>query len=395
VSFRFALRLRAVVTGLVAVGLLVGPFAPRAGAQSFLTLVASGFTDPVFVTHAGDSRLFVVEQRGYVKIIGGGTFLDIHLKVSCCGEQGLLGLAFHPNYNVSGAAGFGRFYVDYTRAGDGAIVIAEYRRSTSDPNRADPNSGRTVLVIPHPSHENHNGGWIGFRGSGGALFISTGDGGGGGDTANNAQNKGKLLGKILRIGPLASGSSPYTVPPANPFVGVSGARGEIWSLGLRNPWRCSFDRLNDDLWCGDVGQEKYEEIDRHPDGKGKNFGWRLLEGRHYYNFPGHTTGALCTSNCKLLPIAEYSHTSFGGGNCAVTGGYVSRRSGAPLYGKYVVGDYCSGKIWTISAGFASGSPLPSPATDASFLVSSFGEGRDGRIYVCDFSNGRIYRVTGS
>lgn len=394
-SFELGLRLRALVTGLVAVGILVGPAAPRVAAQSFLTLVASGFDSPIFVTHARDSRVFVVEQTGYVKIVGGGTFLDIHTKVSCCGESGLLGLAFHPNYNVSGAPGFGRFYVNYTRASDGAIVIAEYRRSISNANRADPNSGRTVLVIPHPDYSNHNGGWIAFRDGGSNLFISTGDGGGGGDDANNAQNKRQLLGKILRINPLASGGKPYTIPASNPWVGVSGARGELWSVGLRNPWRCSFDRLTNYLWCGDVGQEMFEEIDRHPDGKGKNFGWRLLEGRHYYNWPGHTKGALCTTFCKLPPITEYAHTAFGGGNCAITGGYVSRRLGASLYGKYVVGDYCSGKLWTIPAGFASGSAMPSPVATAGFLVSSFGEDGIGRIYVCDYGNGRIYRVTGS
>jgi glucose/arabinose dehydrogenase len=375
------------------VGCLLVVSAIPAQAQAFMTQVGSGFDSPVFVTHAGDSRLFVVEQTGYIKIVGGGTFLDIHAKISCCGERGLLGLAFHPDYNNAGAAGYHRFYVDYTR-GDGSIVIAEYQRSAGDANAANPASARTLLVIPHTVNDNHNAGWISFRPGGKTLYIAVGDGGGRGDPSNNAQNTSVLLGKILRIDPLASGSSAYTIPGNNPFVGVSG-RDEIWAYGLRNPWRCSWDRSTSYLWCGDVGQANYEEIDRATSGKGKNFGWRLLEGYHYYNWPGHAAGTKCTSSCKTRPIAEYSHSAFGGGNCAITGGYVSRRSGAALYGKYIFGDYCSGRMWTISAGFAAGSALPAPVTTAGFLVSSFGEGSDGRIYVCDYGNGAIYRINGS
>jgi glucose/arabinose dehydrogenase len=385
-------RPRSVIAALAAV-LLVSSIASAAQAapSAFLTFVGSGFTRPVFVSHAGDNRLFVVEQGGYVKIVGGSTFLDIHTKVPCCGgEQGLLGLAFHPDYNNSSAAGFRRFYVTFTRASDGAIVLAEYRRSTGNVNAADPNSFRRLLVIPHPGEANHNGGWLGFKGS--LLYMSTGDGGGAGDQPNNAQNKGSLLGKILRINPLPSGSSAYTIPKSNPFVGLTGLD-QIWAFGLRNPWRCSFDRSTLYLWCGDVGQAAYEEIDRHVDGKGKNFGWRLLEGFHYYNSPGHTTGTLCTSSCKTLPIAEYAHSVTGDDNCSVTGGYVSRRSGAPLAGRYIFGDYCSGRIWTISAGFVAGSSLPAPAASAGFNISCFGEGADGRIYVCDLFGGAVYRVT--
>ena len=187
-------------------------------------------------------------------------------------------------------------------------MLAEFKRSSGNVSTADPNSYRRLLVIPHPGHANHNGGWIGFKPGTNLLYMSTGDGGGGGDAPNNAQNLKVLLGKILRINPLPSGSLPYTVPSSNPFVGKTGLDA-IWAYGFRNPWRCSFDRSYGDFWCGDVGQEKYEEIDHMTDAsKGKNFGWRLLEGFHYYNYPGQTSGNLCTSSCRTLPLAEYAHS---------------------------------------------------------------------------------------
>jgi len=347
-----------------------------------LQFVAGGFSSPVFVTHAGDSRLFVVEQTGRIKIVGGGTFLDIHTMISTGGERGLLGLAFHPNY-----ASNGLFYVNYTRRSDGDTVVAEFKRSSSNPNLANPASKRVVLRINQP-YANHNGGWIAFKGS--YLYISTGDGGAGGDPENRAQNTGKLLGKILRINPLdpdGSGSRRYSIPGDNPFVGVAG-KDQVWSFGLRNPWRCSFDSATDDLWCGDVGQEMYEEIDHVVTGRGVNFGWRKLEGNHYYNWSGHTSGGLCSGSCYTLPIAEYAHSAFGGGNCAVTGGYVSRRSGAAMYGDYIFGDYCSGKVWKLS-----GSTL-TMLDDTAYNISSFGEGNDGRLYLVDLG-GSIYRLTDS
>ena len=363
---------------------------------TFLSLVSSGYSDPIAITNAGDSRLFVVQQNGFVKIVGGGTFLDMHTRVACCGEQGLLGLAFHPDYNNSGTPGYKRFYVAFTRSGDGAIVLAEFKRSAGNVNTADPNSYRRLLVIPHPTNQNHNGGWLGFKPGTKLLYMSTGDGGGTGDQPNNAQNKSVLLGKLLRINPLKTSTAPYSIPSTNPYVGKSG-RDEIWSFGFRNPWRCGFDRSTADLWCGDVGQARYEEIDHMTDAtsKGKNFGWRLLEGFHYYNWPGHTSGNVCTSNCRTLPLAEYAHSAFGGGNCAILGGYVSRRSGAPMAGNYIFGDYCSGNIWTIPANFAAGGTLPSPVADAGFGISCFGEGSDGKIYVCDYSNGAVYAVNNS
>jgi hypothetical protein len=387
-SFRFRARLRLALVATSLLALLISAMPVSAGG-ALLTQVGSGYSLPLYVTHAGDSRLFVVEQRGRIKILNGGTFLDLSGVVSQSGfERGLLGLAFHPNY-----ASNRLFYVNYTRNSDGATVVAEYRRSAGNANLADPASRRILLTISQP-YANHNGGWMGFKGKN--LFIATGDGGSGGDPGNRAQSKNTLLGKILRINPLdpdGSGPKKYSIPPKNPFVGRAGLN-EIWSRGLRNPWRCSHDRGTGRMWCADVGQNKYEEINRSKTGKKVNYGWRLLEGKHYYNYPGRTSGALCTSGCKTLPIAEYAHSAFGGGNCSVTGGYVSRRSGAALNGKYVFGDYCSGKVWVIGAGFGAGGTLPQPTSDTPYSISSFGEGADGRLYLVH-QGGTIYRLNGS
>jgi glucose/arabinose dehydrogenase len=381
--FRASLSRLIVSLVLVALGALSAP-AVGLGAVP-LTLVKSGLSSPVYLTNAGDSRLFVVQQRGIIQVIQANgsmsVFLNLTGLVSQSGsERGLLGLAFHPNY-----ASNGLFYVHYTRASDGDIVVAEYKRS-GNANVADAGSARIVLTIDHSSAANHNGGWLGFKGLN--LFISTGDGG---NTPNKAQNLGSLLGKILRINPLdpdGNGPRRYSVPSGNPFVGRSGLD-EIWAYGLRNPWRCSFDPANGKLWCADVGEGKWEEINRSRTGKGLNYGWPLLEGRH--KPPG---GGVCTSKCKTMPVAEYSHSAFGGGNCAVTGGYVSRRSGATLYGKYVFGDYCSGKIWVIPHNFTAGSALPAPAADTSYNISSFGKDNLGRLYLVDLG-GAIYRLTES
>lgn len=381
-AFRFRSRLRVALVATSLLALLVTAMPVSAG--GFMTSIASGYSLPLYVTNAGDSRLFVVEQRGRIKIIGGGTFLDLSGLVSQTGyERGLLGLAFHPDY-----ASNGRLYVNYTRQSDGRTMIVEYTRSAGNPNAADPASARTVLSFAQPD-ANHNGGWMGFKGSN--LFISSGDGGDAGDGGARAQSTSYLLGKILRINPLdpdGNGPKRYSIPSTNPYVGISGLN-EIWARGLRNPWRCSHDRGTGYLWCADVGQQKYEEINRSTSGKKLNYGWALLEGRHRY-----PSGALCTSSCKTLPIAEYSHSAFGGGNCAVTGGYVSRRSGASLNGRYFFGDFCSGKVWTIGAGFSAGGSLPSPTVDTSSLISSFGEGADGRIYLVDQA-GSIFLINGS
>jgi glucose/arabinose dehydrogenase len=402
---RAALRRPALLAALLGAALLTGGATVRAAtpaaraegnvseaassvaatpAGGSLSLIRGGLSSPLFVTHAGDERLFVVEKGGRIRILRriDGTwrvtskFLDISGRVSNGGEQGLLGLAFHPDYETNG-----RFYVDYTnRSGD--TVIAEYRRRSA--GKADPDSRRTVMTIDQPA-DNHNGGWIGFKGV--FLYIATGDGGQGYDPWGNAQNKGVLLGKMLRIDPLdpdGSGPKRYRIPGSNPFVGEPG-RDEIWAYGLRNPWRDSFDRLTGDLWMGDVGQDWFEEIDHAGDARGRNFGWDRLEGKHLTR--SASPGPLCTSNCKTLPVVDYPHAD---GNIAVVGGYVSRRSGVPLEGRYIFGDTYSGRIWTMDA---RGGPR-SLLLDTSLFIGSFGEGEDGRIYVVDLG-GRVYHLVGT
>lgn len=362
--------------------------APAAGLG--ISRIVGGLTQPVFLTNAGDARLFVVERPGRIRIlkkVNGSwkiaqTFLDIRSKVKDTDdEQGLLGLAFPPDYATSG-----RFYVYYVN-NSGNEVLSEFKRLKK--NFADPHSERKLLTISDP-YVNHNGGWLSFKPSDpGNLYISTGDGGSAGDPGNRAQNVNVLLGKILRINPKdpdGSGPKHYSIPADNPFVGTNG-RDEVYAYGLRNPWRDSFDALTGDLWIGDVGQDRYEEVDHVTSGSGKNFGWHLLEGFHLY-----PSGGTCSSNCKTLPVAEYSHAASGEDNCAVTGGYVARRSGATLYGQYIFGDYCSGRIWHVSTSF-NGGALPAPL-NTSLAISSFGVGRDLTVYAVDL-RGAIYRITGS
>ena len=271
---------------------LLGLGVPTVSAAGLpLTLVKNGLSNPIYLTNAGDDRLFVVERGGVIKIIHNDNsvsdFLDVTSIVSQNGsEQGLLGLAFHPDY-----ASNGLFYVYYTlRNGD--EQLAEYQRSSGDADVADVSSQRILLTLSDP-YSNHNGGWMAFKGD--YLYLSLGDGGSGGDPQNRAQNLNRWWGKILRIDPLdpdGNGPLKYSIPSTNPFVGRAG-KDEIWSYGLRNPWRCSFDDLTAQLWCGDVGQDRYEEIDRVKTGKAVNFGWRKVEGKHYYNWNGHTLAATC------------------------------------------------------------------------------------------------------
>lgn len=390
---------RAVVVGALVAGLVASTAGPAAAqaplaaqppmsepqGQPGVTRLVGGLAEPLFVTHAGNRRLFVVEKPGRIRIVKfkdgawriTGTFLDIRSRVGDGGsEQGLLGLAFHPEYPTNG-----RLYVNYTN-NSGDTVIAEYRRSTN--NQASPGSQRILMTIDQP-YDNHNGGWMGFKGR--LLYIATGDGGGGGDPGNRAQNLQSKLGKILRIDPIdpdGPGKKRFRIPRGNPFVGGTGS-GVIWAYGLRNPWRNSFDRLTGQFWIGDVGQNMYEEVSRSTTGKGLNYGWNRLEGRHLY-----PSGNLCQTDCKTLPIVEYPTAN---GNCAVTGGYVSRRSGAALEGRYIFGDYCSGRIWDISTGHAANDPLPAPLSSGR-LISSFGEGHDGTIYLTDLT-GSLWRVDGT
>ena len=352
---------------------------PRAEADSIgFQQIASGLSSPVGIVSAGDSRLFIVEQPGRIRIYDGTTvlttsFLDVSSLVSCCTERGLLGLAFHPNYATNGL-----FFVYYTNT-SGNIVIARYHVS-SDPNVADPNSGLILLTIPHPGQANHNGGSLAF-GPDGKLYAGIGDGGGAGDTSNNAQNLGVLLGKVLRLD--VDIAAPY-VPSDNPFVHTTGARGEIWAYGVRNPWRLSFDRMTGDLFIGDVGQDAWEEVDFQPAGSsgGQNYGWHLMEGTHCYNPPTN-----CNPGGLTLPILEYPH---GTGDCSITGAYRYRGSQPGAVGTYIYGDYCSGRIWgaRLTGGVWSSTPL----ADTTMTVTSFGQDNAGELYVTDYSRGTISRI---
>ena len=354
---------------------------PPTALQIDLIPAGSGFTQPVQVTHAGDGsgRTFVVEQAGTVRTLDNAAappFLDIRDRVLSGGERGLLSVSFPPDF-----AQTGRFYADYTRTPDGATVVSRFVVPGGSA-MADSASETVLLTVPQP-FANHNGGQLSF-GPDGYLYIGMGDGGSGGDPDDNGQNKGTLLGKILRID-VESGQSPYAVPPGNPFLSDNSARGEIWALGLRNPWRFSFDSATGDLYIADVGQNLYEEIDFQPSAStgGENYGWNVMEGTHCYN------AVPCDRTGLVLPVAEYDH---GQGDCSVTGGMVYRGADFPaLQGTYLYGDYCSGKIWGLKrTGAAWENSL---LADTSHQISSFGEDEAGNVYVAGYGNGTIYRVT--
>jgi glucose/arabinose dehydrogenase len=357
--------------------------AGRDAASSGVRLVKVGqFDAPLYVTAPpGDRRrIFVVQQAGKIIDVRGGKrqptpFLDITSKVTSGGEQGLLSLAFAPDYAQSGL-----FYVYYTEK-SGTESIWEYHRASDD--RADPNSARLVLRM-HDPEPNHNGGLMIF-GPDNLMYVGTGDGGGGNDqhgTRGNAQSLSSPLGKILRIDPRRSGGRPYAVPSSNPFAGRAGALGEIYSYGLRNPWRFSFDRATGNLAIGDVGQDQVEEIDFVSKGRGRgaNFGWRPWEGRRR-NFDEPAPGA-------IFPVITHTHAA---GFCSITGGYIVRDHGVPgLYGRYVYGDYCNShvRVATLRAGKRVQSrTLSVPAISG---VSSFGEDAQGRVYVTSLT-GPVYR----
>ena len=345
--------------------------------------VVTGLPSPVDITHAGDGsgRLFIVLQGGGIVIFDGvqilsPPFLDITSLVSSGGERGLLGAAFHPNY-----VGNGFFYVSYTDTA-GNSIIARYSVSL-DSNRAEPTSGVILLTIPQP-FSNHNGGQLHF-GPDGYLYIGIGDGGSGGDPQNNGQNLGTLLGKILRID--VDSGLPFTVPPDNPFVGIGGARDEIWSFGLRNPWRFSFDRLTGDMFIGDVGQNSWEEVNFQPSTTtgGENYGWRLMEGKSCFN---PTTN--CNNGTLTLPILVYNHSV----GCSVTGGYRYRGSKNPaLNGLYLYGDFCTGIIWGAQEDGLGGWST-TVLLDTNFNISTFGEDESGEVYFAHLSatDGAIYQV---
>lgn len=348
---------------------------------------ATGFNEPVCIEHAGDSRLFVLNRTGVVKVVTDSMqtlqtpFLNITQRVnSGYGEQGLLGLAFDPGY-----ADNGYFYVYYT-AGSGAGMSRLSRFSvTSDPNVADPASEVILLTVQQP-YLNHNGGGVKF-GPDGYLYLGFGDGGSGNDPQNNAQNMGKMLGKMIRID-VSQHNDTYAIPADNPFVGRQDTLPEIWASGLRNPWRWSFDRLAGDLWIGDVGQNEWEEVDFWPagDNSGPNFGWRCREG--LVATPGVSQTGCNAAGPFVEPVAVFSHTPQGW--CSVIGGYVYRGTRFPrLYGKYIFTDYCAGDFITFGDNYSLDTLL---LTNNNGRYSAFGEDLAGELYVTDMINGRIWKL---
>jgi glucose/arabinose dehydrogenase len=371
---------------------LPGPFASLDPGSLSFQEAASGLTQPVFITNAGDSsgRIFVLEQPGRIRVIKNGNllatpFLNIQSIVKSTGsEQGLLALAFHPSYSTNG-----KFYVAYTapRSGDSSgsnLVLEQFSVSTNNPDQANSGSGSILLTIDHPTNSNHNGGTLAF-GQDGYLYWSTGDGGGAGDPNNNAQNLNSLLGKILRID--VNSGSPYGIPNSNPFFSSSdpNVKKEIWAYGLRNPWRLSFDRLTHDLYIGDVGQSAREEIDFQPASSsgGENYGWRVMEGSICFN-----PSSGCNQSGKVLPVAEYNHTL----GCSVTGGYVYRGSTFPsLYGYYFYGDFCTGRLFSLYNNPQTGWTAAQIA-DTPYSISTFGEDEQGELYLADYATGKIYNI---
>lgn len=347
--------------------------------------VASGLARPIGLVNAGDGsgRLFVVEKGGIIRVIEDGRLLPspfLTVTVSTDSERGLLGLAFHPDYESNGL-----FYVHYTDP-SGDTVVSRFERSASDPNLADESSELVLLTQDQP-RANHNGGQIAF-GPDGFLYIALGDGGGGGDPFENAQDLSTVLGKLLRID--VDSTDPgldYAIPPSNPFVGTMGAREEIWAFGLRNPWRFSFDRATGDLFIADVGQNQFEEVSFEPAGDpgGRNYGWDCFEASSSFEPAG------CPASGFTFPILEYSHAD---GDCSVTGGYVYRGEAYPiLRGVFLFADFCTGRLWGAEPDGQGGWQMEL-LLDLPFNVTSFGEDETGELYVLEFnsSNGKVHRL---
>ncbi len=342
------------------------------------------FNQPVGIYSPADgsNRLFVVEQTGTIKVFANSpttttaqVFLDISDQVLYGGEQGLLGLAFHPNYSSNGY-----LYVDYVAANPTRTVIARYSVSAGNPDQANNASEYILLEIAQP-YANHKGGQIAF-GPDGYLYIGMGDGGSGGDPLGNGQSSFTLLGKILRIdvnSPQAGRN--YSIPTDNPYVGNTlGYKEEIYAVGFRNPWRFSFDPATGKLWVSDVGQNRLEEIDIVENGK--NYGWNIMEGTECYNSPSG-----CNATGLELPVYEYDHSL---GN-AIIGGYVYRGSTLlALSGSYIYGDYGSGRIWAFPAN-STAAPANALLVNSNLTLSSFGVDQNGELYICAF-DGRIYTL---
>lgn len=342
--------------------------------------VASGLERPTDLAGAGEGRLLVLEQPGRVRLIVNGglqaaPFLDITDRVGSQGnEQGLLGIALHPQFAENGF-----FYLDYTNRA-GATVISRFQ-TLADGTRADPASEKILLTIDQP-YANHNGGSLAF-GPDGMLYIGTGDGGSAGDPQGNGQKLTTLLGKLLRID--VNGGDPYAIPADNPFADGQQGRKEIWAYGLRNPWRFSFDRLTGDLWIADVGQNAWEEINFQPAGApgGVNYGWNFREGAHPYR--GEPPAGLSLTD----PVAEYPHPE----GCSVTGGFVYRGENLPeFFGIYLYGDYCNGRVWGLLRQ-PDGSWQSQLLFETGTYLSSFGEDVSGELYLLDQRSGSVLTLT--
>jgi glucose/arabinose dehydrogenase len=347
-------------------------------------LVAEGFTQPTAIVANGindDAGLYIVERAGRIRLVKDGKlqdepWLDLTDRVGSGGlEQGLLGLVFHPKYVENGY-----FFVNYTDKA-GHTHISRFRANRE---KAEPGSEKPILKVDQP-FANHNAGDLAFGPADGYLYVPLGDGGSGGDPGNRAQNTGELLGKILRLD--VDSGDPYKVPPDNPFVSRDGFRPEIWAIGFRNPWRISFDRETRDLYIGDVGQNKLEEVDFQPaDSRGgQNYGWRCYEADAGFN----------TAGCKpakeyVWPVAQYALREEG--RCSLTGGYVYRGSRYPqLKGRYFFGDYCNGQVYTLVRE-PNGAWKQRLQTKTAYRISTFGQGNDGELYVADFGGGAIYQL---
>lgn len=356
-------------------------------AISLLPVVTEGLTRPVYLTHAFDGRLFVVEQDGAIRIIENEQllsepFLDINERVDSDDyEQGLLSMAFHPNYATDEQPGTGIFYIYYTD-NNGNTVVSHFQVSDDDPNRANADSETIILQVEQP-YANHNGGLIKF-GPDGYLYIGLGDGGSGGDPLGHGQNLATLLGSMLRIDVSQAGDS-YEIPADNPFVNDRDARPEIWAYGLRNPWRFSFDRLTGDLYIADVGQAMWEEVSFQPGNSsgGENYGWNIMEGSVCYS------AASCDHSGLTLPIFDYDHSK----GCSITGGYVYRGRQFPeLTGNYFTADYCSGIVWRLFPDpDGSGRWLEAEFPTTSLIIPSFGEDVNGELYIVAHS-GAVYQI---
>jgi glucose/arabinose dehydrogenase len=379
---------------MLALTLVLVGYAPSAAAQAApldpvplaLERVADGFAKPTQIANAGDGsdRLFVVEKPGVITIIREGRvlpepFLDINRAVKTAGnEQGLLGLAFHPDYETNGL-----FFVDYTD-NQGDVTVARFRVSADDPDRADPESGEVLLVVDKP-YDDHNAGMLAF-GPDGFLYISVGDGGAPAEPERNAQRTTTMMGKLLRIDvDRATHGRLYAIPPDNPYVEDDLSAPEIWALGLRNPWRFSFDRATGDLFIADVGLWASEEVNIQPAGApgGRNYGWNIVEGEICHDLEREER---CASDRLTPPVFIYHHEM----GCAIVGGYVYRGEEIPaLHGRYLFGDYCMGRIWVMAEQDGVWS-APAPM-ETGLNISTFGEDEAGELYVADL-NGAIYRI---